>query len=85
LNEQCLHTQWQQKVFSKLLGLQYKIVYKKGADNHVADALSRKLGSPELVDVSETCDDIFPISLNGCRQWWTIMSRINSLMIWLLS
>jgi hypothetical protein len=62
-----------------------KLYIKKGADNHVADALSRKLGSPELVDVSETCDDIFPISLNGCRQWWTIMSRINSLMIWLLS
>jgi hypothetical protein len=29
-------------VFTKLLGLQYKIVYKKGADNRVADALSRK-------------------------------------------
>jgi hypothetical protein len=29
LNEQHLRTQWQQKVFSKLLGLQYKIVYKK--------------------------------------------------------
>jgi hypothetical protein len=30
LNEQRLHTQWQQKVFTKLLGLQYKIIYKKG-------------------------------------------------------
>jgi hypothetical protein len=29
LNDQRLHTQWQQKVFTKLLGLQYKIVYKK--------------------------------------------------------
>lgn len=28
LNEQHLHTQWQQKVFTKLLGLQYKIIYK---------------------------------------------------------
>jgi hypothetical protein len=30
LNEQHLHTQRQQKVFTKLLGLQYKIITKKG-------------------------------------------------------
>jgi len=42
LNEQRLHTQWQQKIFTKLLGLQYKVVYKKGVENGVADALSRK-------------------------------------------
>uniref|UniRef100_A0A0A8Z250 Reverse transcriptase RNase H-like domain-containing protein n=1 Tax=Arundo donax TaxID=35708 RepID=A0A0A8Z250_ARUDO len=43
LCEQRLHTHWQQKVFTKLLGLQYEIVYKKGIDNRVADALSRKV------------------------------------------
>lgn len=33
---------WQQKVFTKLLGLQFRIRYKKkGSDNRVADALSR--------------------------------------------
>jgi hypothetical protein len=42
LNEQRLNTPWQQKVFVKLLGLHYKIVYKKGVDNSVADALSRR-------------------------------------------
>lgn len=42
LNEQRLHTVWQQKVFTKLLGLNYKIVYKKGVENSVADALSRR-------------------------------------------
>jgi hypothetical protein len=42
LNEQRLHTHWQQKVFTKLLGLQSKIIYKKGVDNRVVDALSRK-------------------------------------------
>lgn len=42
LSEQRLHTHWQQKVFTKLLGLQYKIVYKKGVDNRAADAFSRK-------------------------------------------
>jgi len=40
LNEQRLHTAWQQKVFSRLLGLQYKILYRKGNENGVADALS---------------------------------------------
>lgn len=42
LNEQRLNTPWQQKVFTKLLGLQYRIIYKKGLDNRAADALSRK-------------------------------------------
>jgi hypothetical protein len=43
LADQRLHTEWQQKVFTKVLGLQYKVVYKKGVENKVADALSRKL------------------------------------------
>lgn len=41
LTEQRLHTQWQQKLYTKLLGLQYRIIYK-GTENKVADALSRK-------------------------------------------
>lgn len=41
LGDQHLHTYWQQRVFSKLLGLQYRIVYRPGTDNRVADALSR--------------------------------------------
>jgi hypothetical protein len=47
LNEQRLHTVWKHKVFTKLLGLQYKVVYKKGTENRVADALSRRT-HPEL-------------------------------------
>ena len=43
LTEQRLHTPWQQKVFTKLVALQYQIVYRKGTDNGVADALSRCL------------------------------------------
>ncbi|WVZ88557.1 hypothetical protein U9M48_035065 [Paspalum notatum var. saurae] len=42
LIEQRFHTTWQQKVYSKLIGLQHRIQYKPGADNRVADALSRK-------------------------------------------
>ncbi|WVZ88489.1 hypothetical protein U9M48_035006 [Paspalum notatum var. saurae] len=41
LSEQRLHTPWQQKVFTRLLGLQYRVIYKKGAENRAADALSR--------------------------------------------
>jgi hypothetical protein len=46
LNEQRLHSMWQHKVFTKLLGLQYKVVYKKGTENRVVDALSRRTHDP---------------------------------------
>ncbi|WVZ82615.1 hypothetical protein U9M48_029863 [Paspalum notatum var. saurae] len=41
LDEQRLHTHWQHKVMTKLMGLQYKICYKTGSSNIAADALSR--------------------------------------------
>jgi hypothetical protein len=43
MNEQRIHTNWQQKGFTKLLGLQYRVVYKKGVENSAADALSHRL------------------------------------------
>lgn len=52
LADQRLHTIWQQKVFTKLLGLQYRIVYKPGADNSVVDALSRRDQPKELSALS---------------------------------
>ena len=41
LDDQRLNTYWQQKALTKLMGLQYKICYKKGSTNNAADALSR--------------------------------------------
>lgn len=40
LNEQRVSTPMQQKALTKLLGLQYRIVYKSGIENKSADALS---------------------------------------------
>lgn len=42
LSDQRLHTAWQQKALTKLMGLQYMIQYKKGIENNTADALSRR-------------------------------------------
>jgi len=52
LSDQRLHTTWQQKVFTKLLGLQYQIVYKPGNENQVADALSHRGHESELHAIS---------------------------------
>jgi hypothetical protein len=41
LDDQVLHTELQKKAMMKLIGLQYKFQYNKGADNKTADALSR--------------------------------------------
>lgn len=42
LTDQRLHTDWQQKALTKMMGLQYTVQYKKGIHNGAADALSRK-------------------------------------------
>ena len=41
LQDQTLSTDWQKKAMTKLAGLQFKLQYKKGSENKVADALSR--------------------------------------------
>jgi hypothetical protein len=69
LEGQRLHTEWQQKALTKLMGLSYKIVYKKGINNAAADSLSRMPhSSSELYAVSTgqpSClaDDTFPTYL----------------------
>lgn len=41
LNDQNLHSEIQRKAMARLMGLQFKIVYKKGKENIAADSLSR--------------------------------------------
>jgi hypothetical protein len=52
LDEQRLHTPWQRKALTKLLGLSYRIVYKPGQENGAADALSRHTNGAELATIS---------------------------------
>jgi hypothetical protein len=53
LGSQDLHSELQRKAMAKLMGLQFKVVYKQGKDNKVADALSRVGAVMALTTVSE--------------------------------
>ncbi|XP_072951726.1 uncharacterized protein [Typha angustifolia] len=49
---QRIHTLAQQWWVTKLLGYDYELVYKKGTENQVTDALSRQLKLADLVMIS---------------------------------
>ena len=53
LGEQQLQSELQRKAMARLMGLQFQIVYKKGVENRVADALCRVGAMMELVVLSE--------------------------------
>ena len=48
-----ISTPIQQKAYLKLMGFQYRVVYKKGAENRAADVLSRRLDTEDCVAISE--------------------------------
>jgi len=55
LDDQRLSTPWQHKALTKLMGLRYKILYKKGVENTVADALSRVTPHGQLEVLALSC------------------------------
>jgi hypothetical protein len=65
--EQCISSPEQQKWVTKLFGYDYEIIYKKGKDNVVADALSQKYEEEgSLFSLSF----IVPDWLQAVRQEW---------------
>jgi len=65
LGDQKLLEGMQQKAFIKLLGLQYKITYKKGLENKAADALSRQPEQPALLAASVSTPRWLEIVIEG--------------------
>ena len=59
LSDQRLHTPWQHKAFTKLLGLNYKIYYRKGTSNAAADALSRKYQEDGELALISSCTPLW--------------------------
>jgi len=65
LGEQKLQEGMQHKAFLKLLGLQYKILYKKGLENKVADALSRQAEPGTVAAISTSTPRWLEIIVEG--------------------
>jgi hypothetical protein len=53
LGEQVLHSEMQRKAMTRMMGLQFKVVYRKGKENATADALSRVNHLMALQAISE--------------------------------
>lgn len=68
LGDQKLLEGMQHKAFIKLLGLQYKIIHKKGVENQAADALSRQPDTPSLLAMSSLTPRWLEIIVEGYHQ-----------------
>lgn len=80
LSDQRLHTPWQQKALTKLMGLRYTIQYRKGSDNNAADALSRRPHTTvELQAVSSACPAWFPDIVASYQNDAVALKRLKEL------
>jgi hypothetical protein len=64
LSDQKLTSDMQHKAFVKLMGLQYKLIYRKGKENSAADALSQQ---PCLLSSIKSHSAV----LGGLKLLWT--------------
>jgi hypothetical protein len=67
LEEQRLTTVWQHKAFTKLLGLRYRICYRKGPENRAADTLSRRHHN----------DTVTLHTITECKPAWLDVVRVS--------
>jgi hypothetical protein len=73
-------------VFTKLIGLKYKIVYKKGSKNSVVDALSRHSAPPQQLLSISACTLVWMIEVqDGYKQDEKAQQIITELLIALRS
>jgi hypothetical protein len=77
LGDQRLHTFWQKKVFTKLVGLQYKIIYKKGSDNRAVYALSRHPAPLLELSALSTCS---PAWIQKVQEGYKMDSKAHELL-----
>jgi hypothetical protein len=68
LTDQRLNTPWQHKVFTKLMGLNYRISYKKGSEKRVADALSRRPHSEMHILAISSCQPLWVLAVVDAYQ-----------------
>jgi hypothetical protein len=74
------NTPWQQKVFTKLLRLRNRIVYRRRAENNVADALSRRPHPEQLQAISSLTHEW----LSKLTQWYDSDPDARALLAQLL-
>jgi len=68
LTDQKLHEGLQQKAFIKLLGMQYKIIYKKGPENKAVDALSKQTSTTKILAISVSTPKWLETVIEGYQQ-----------------
>jgi hypothetical protein len=76
LNDQNLQSKLQRKAMTKLMGLQFKIVYRKGKGNLVADALSHM---PTVMSM-QSCSEVKPIWLHEVMNSYATDSLAQELL-----